>query len=142
LGGGIRYAAPLGRPDDEPGRWVPFDRWWDAVVLNDHAGGGFTRKRLVLDLAQKEGGAHVDPTLPADYAALTRENSLGMFGGTVGDGVVLTVGGPGVGPVGVGGGVVNALGTPVPANVRQIAFEVASTISPHLPRLLPPTVEG
>lgn len=75
---GARYFAPLG--DGPPSRQRPkasFSEWWGEKVIVDNAGGVFTRKDLVLALANKDGGAHVDPKLDATYAALTRNNSLG-----------------------------------------------------------------
>lgn len=54
-----------------------FEDWWSQVVINDKSGGIFTRKDLVLALANKDGGAHVDPELEPSYAALTRDNSVG-----------------------------------------------------------------
>ncbi|WP_313644699.1 hypothetical protein [Stenotrophomonas sp.] len=75
---GIRYFAPLG--DHPPSRQrskSSFSEWWDEKVIVDNAGGAFTRKDLVLALANKDGGAHVDPKLDAAYAKLTRSNSLG-----------------------------------------------------------------
>lgn len=77
---GVRYFAPLG--DGPPSRQRPkasFNEWWDEKVIVDYTGGVFSRKDLVLTLANKDGGAHVDPKLDATYAALTRKNSLGWI---------------------------------------------------------------
>lgn len=59
-------------------------------------------------VANKEGGAHVDPELGEAYVELTRLNSLGW--GFVIDGVE------------------HDAGSPVPVNVRQIAWELQTTI--------------
>lgn len=56
-----------------------FDDWWDEVVIKDQLGEIFTRKNLVLNLVNKDGGAHVDPKLDASYANLTRSNSVGWL---------------------------------------------------------------
>lgn len=56
----------------------PFDPWWTRDVVKDGAGNVFSRKSLVLAVVNKDGGAHVDPTLNAQYAALSRENSMGF----------------------------------------------------------------
>lgn len=66
------------RPDLVP-TWKSFDDWWNQVVVVDLAKQKFTRRNLVLTLANMEGGAHVDPDLNADWAALTRENSMRFF---------------------------------------------------------------
>lgn len=62
-------------PDLKPLK--PFDEWWNEIVIKDNSGEKFTRKSLVLDLANKDGGAHVDPKLNSSYANLTRNNSAG-----------------------------------------------------------------
>ena len=54
-----------------------FDKWWNGIVLIDGKGNRFTRKELVLSLANQDGGAHVDPTLDDKYAHLSRNNSFG-----------------------------------------------------------------
>ncbi len=71
-----RCLAPP-RPDIGPPRPLPFDDWWNAIVLIDQQRIEFTRKDLVLTLSNKEGGAHVDPRLDSDYVALTRHHSMG-----------------------------------------------------------------
>lgn len=54
-----------------------FDAWWDAVVFVDSQKRSLSRKDLVLSVADKDGGAHVDPQLNSVYADLSRKNSLG-----------------------------------------------------------------
>ena len=39
----------------------------------------FNRRELILALANKDGGAHVDPELDHAYADLTRNNSVGWM---------------------------------------------------------------
>jgi hypothetical protein len=48
-------------------RLVPFSAWWDGEVVYYGAGRRIKRKRLVTDAANKDGGAHVDISLPPDY---------------------------------------------------------------------------
>lgn len=57
-----------------------FDDWWNEWVIVDHNKSAFSRKDLILNLANKDGGAHVDPKLDQDYANLTRNNSVGWTG--------------------------------------------------------------
>jgi hypothetical protein len=77
----VGYKAPLG--DGPPDRYsrapLAFKDWWDEKVLDDRKGGVFTRRALVLALANKDGGAHVDSHLDPQYAALTRNNSVGWL---------------------------------------------------------------
>nr|WP_082525023.1 SEC-C metal-binding domain-containing protein [Pseudorhodoferax sp. Leaf274] len=61
----------------EPPRMLPFDAWWDAVVVSDAKKNSLSRKQLILAAANQDGGAHVDPKLNAIYAALSRQNSSG-----------------------------------------------------------------
>lgn len=77
--GGPSYWAPLdkGPPNRYSRPPCDFAVWWNEEVINDRKGGAFNRRDLVLALANKEGGAHVDPKLDPSYAALTRGNSLG-----------------------------------------------------------------
>jgi hypothetical protein len=66
------FSARLRRPP------VPFDRWWKDSVTKDEHGNLFSRRDFVLTVANKEGGAHVDPELNAAYRDLTEGNSLGV----------------------------------------------------------------
>ncbi|MEX7479045.1 hypothetical protein AB0861_023210, partial [Acinetobacter baumannii] len=59
----------------QPG--LEFSQWWDQLVIDDKSGGVFTRKNLILFMANQDGGAHVDPSLDSSYAALKRDNSVG-----------------------------------------------------------------
>lgn len=76
--GSASYCAPLG--DLPPGftrENLSFIDWWEEVVIIDSLKAEFTRKDLILALANKDGGAHVDTHLDMDYAELTRNNSVG-----------------------------------------------------------------
>lgn len=63
-------------PGAEP-RLVPFGTWWTQDVMKDHNGKLWSRARMVLAIANKEGGAHIDPTQPVDLRAIEEENSMG-----------------------------------------------------------------
>ena len=65
------------KPRGEPMKFVPFDDWWNKVVVVDNQNNKFKRCNLVLTLTNKMGGAHVDPKLDGRYVALTRNNTLG-----------------------------------------------------------------
>ena len=65
------------KPKGEPMKFVPFDDWWNKVVVVDNQNNKFRRCDLVLTLSNKTGGAHVDPRLDAQYIALTKNNTLG-----------------------------------------------------------------
>lgn len=65
------------KPKGEPIKLVPFDDWWNKVVVVDNQKNKFKRCDLVLSLSNKMGGAHVDPKLDPAYVALTKNNTLG-----------------------------------------------------------------
>jgi hypothetical protein len=46
---------------------VPFSAWWDGEVVFFGGGRKIKRNHLVLDAANKDGGAHVDGILPSNY---------------------------------------------------------------------------
>jgi hypothetical protein len=111
---GSPYIAPLGEKDRLAPK--PFSEWWTATILQDHQGNEFSRKGLTLALAQLDGGVQVDPALEEAYAALSRSNSLG-FEFHVGDERLPDE-------------------SPVPANVRQVAYELQATIDEQLANLI------
>jgi hypothetical protein len=113
--GSARYTAPRGeRPQRAPRRFGP---WWNDTVLTDTHGNEFSRRRLVLALAHTDGGAHVNPEIDEAYDALSVSNSLGWTFHT-------------------GDGIATPAGSPVPANVRQIAWEMQTTLQGHFRNLL------
>ncbi|MFD4293637.1 hypothetical protein ACFWQG_10495 [Rhodococcus sp. NPDC058532] len=88
-------------------RYVSFDDWWNRTVLVDSQGAEFTRRDLVLELANKDGGAHID-RLKVDTHALIHSNSAGWVRG--------------------GGGDEEPIPTPIYASVRTIAEELLLTL--------------
>lgn len=52
-----------------------FDNWWNEIIIYDKQN-LFSRKDIVLSIANKDGGAHVDPKLNKTYARLTKDNSI------------------------------------------------------------------
>lgn len=86
-----------------------FSTWWSAVVLRDAQRRTWVRRDVVLALANKEGGAHLDPSQPEEIKALERENSMGW----------VYIEGDEQSPF---------LNSPLPATVRQIAHEVLVTL--------------
>lgn len=69
----IRNAAP-----DRLHAPVSFTDWWERPILSDQQDHKFSRRDLVLAVANKDGGAHIDAELDERYRALSLENSLGM----------------------------------------------------------------
>lgn len=58
-----------------------FKNWWNKPILQDVDKNPFTRKDIVLRLANQDGGAHVDPVLDERFANLTRKVGLGWSWG-------------------------------------------------------------
>jgi hypothetical protein len=77
---GTRGSKSLPLLDDgQFSRATSFDLWWNGIVFVDKDRNEFSRKDIVLSLANKEGGAHVDKNLDTKYADLRKNNSLGWF---------------------------------------------------------------
>jgi hypothetical protein len=49
---------------------IPLGIWWERHSLIITGAGGFSRKELVLGIANKEGGAHIDLDVSKRYQAL------------------------------------------------------------------------
>ncbi len=94
-------------------RDVPFGTWWTTGVIKDHNGVLWSRSRIVREVANKEGGAHVDPTQPMDLRAIEEENSMGW-----------SYHDPLVGDQPMSHG-------PLMPSIRQIAFELEHSITRH-----------
>lgn len=69
-GSSAKYVAPLENSPLGLGVLEPFEDWWNKLVFANPTGVGFTRAELILILANKEGGAHVDPKLNEAYLKL------------------------------------------------------------------------
>jgi hypothetical protein len=93
---------------------IPFVDWWNNPVLRDNRGRTFCRRELVLNVADTDGGAHVDPELEEAYMAISRGNSLGWMFSTSTEKSVPE-------------------GRPELACMRQIAHELLATIRQFAP---------
>ena len=75
------YIPPL--DDGPPTRYrkgkISFEKWWNKIVFVDIKGNKLTRRSLILAVANKDGGAHVDHELDKGYADMTRFDSLGFM---------------------------------------------------------------
>ncbi len=78
---GNSNASYIPRLDDDlrgTTRKKSFEDWWNKIVLDDKKDNILTRKDLVLTVANKDGGAHIDPNLDRAYGNITRYESLGV----------------------------------------------------------------
>lgn len=99
-------------PGAEP-RLVPFGTWWKKKVMKDHKGALWSRAQMVLAIANKEGGAHIDPTQSVDVRAIEEENSMGW-----------SYHDPLVGDQPMSNG-------PLMPSIRQIAYELEKSVTRH-----------
>lgn len=100
-----------------PSQAIPFVNWWNDPVFKDNRNRKFCRRELVLNVADTDGGAHVDPELEEAYIAISRENSLGWH--FIDNNVTMAF-----------------KGRPELACMRQIAHEVLSTIHQFHPEFI------
>jgi hypothetical protein len=149
------FRAPLGdRPPKmirtgslrlSRGSRIPFEEWWTEHVVKDADGPLFSRKDFVLALANKEGGAHVDPEILQSYNKIANLNSMGWTYSEGPEGRALTGPPIPVGPSAQAGSSEPvspstpprpregwtdpiALDNPVPYAVRQISYEVVESV--------------
>jgi hypothetical protein len=128
-GGGSRFVPVLDMdPERNSQPELCFEDWWTTPILHDQEGSSFSRFDLIDAVANKDGGAHVDATLGASYAALTRGNSMRLTQekGTTDDGWEVVMGGV------IGGApdegseqITNSIAF---ASIRQIAFELLTSV--------------
>lgn len=113
---GARYLPLVAAGDPPvPPRLVPFAEWWNEPVLKDSKGRFLNRRELIGNVADTDGGAHVDPELEEAYMDLSRNNSLGW--------------------VFQSNGITEPLkGRPELACMRQIAHEVLITLRRRYPK--------
>ena len=102
LGRAISYEPKL---QTEAARAMPFEDWWNEHALKDADGTLYSRKDLVLFVADTDGGAHVDPEMDEAYEKLSRENHVGL-------------------QVAVGGRPIQWHENPVLPSLRQIGHEI------------------
>lgn len=77
-GPSARYVPYLGDAPRQP-LWRPFEEWWTRPASRAYVAVGdldINRRQYVLSLADKEGGAHVDPDMDAFYLAIRRDNAM------------------------------------------------------------------
>jgi len=108
---GAKYKPFLDNLPQGSSQQIAFDDWWNAVVFLDKDRNSFSRKELVLALANQDGGAHVARELGEKYTNLSRQNSLNWHAGTR-------------------DGSWAPLANPHYAAIRQIAHEVLKSLIP------------
>jgi hypothetical protein len=102
---------------------IPHEDWWDKEVVFYGGPTRVTRRKLVLSAANKDGGAHVDAALDAEYEEVIRGLGMSITWQRVDEETGQPVGDPWV----------TELHDTHFAGLRQIAYEVLN--SPDLLRL-------
>lgn len=95
-----------------------FDQWWSKPVMVSVSRlekKFYSRKNLVLNVAETDGGAHVDPGLEEFYNELSRQNGLGVNA--------------------IYNGVKYPLLYPELPSLRQIGHEVLITLKRNIPEI-------
>lgn len=115
VGERVRY-IPAGRKPWRSSLRIRFQDWWNEPILKDSEGHLFSRRDLVGNVANTDGGAHVDPELDEAYMQLSRKNSLGWL--YTEDDILKKL-----------------EGRPELAAMRQIAYELLLTIAESYPDL-------
>lgn len=111
------YAAGLEPEGDRINPPAAFDQWWRKPFLKDKSGRPITRSSVVLDVANKDGGSHIDPVLPEAFRSLSSGAAL-SFQNVSEDGSSADIHGF------------------VMATLRQIAFELLDTLRRDLPNFI------
>lgn len=78
--GCIPWLSPKGTPSEKLKK-SKFNEWWlnhVVIAVNSVEKRYFSRKKLILNVTETDGGAHVDPELDKDYAELSKKNILGF----------------------------------------------------------------
>lgn len=114
--GRIPWLIPRGTPDGSS-KVIDFDKWWSHPVIVAVAGPKktyFSRQNVILNVADTDGGAHVDPELEDVYEELSRKNSVGYTA--------------------IKDGTRHPMLYPELPCLRQIAHEVLLTLEQHAPQ--------
>ena len=74
----VKFIPALDGREQFKNRKIYFEEWWNKIVLSDIVNNKFRRVDLILSVANKDGGVHVDPQLDKSYGELTRRKTLGL----------------------------------------------------------------
>lgn len=124
------------------GSRIQRDDWWTEPVVKDASHALFSRKDFVLALSNKEGGAHVDPSISESYNRIANLNSMGWSFSVTPEGhrelrgpLIALDGSPTDATVATLDPDEEALSNPVPFMVRQISYEVLESVKQQRHRI-------
>jgi hypothetical protein len=115
--GGANYQAPLDvLPPHRMNKTSKFEQWWTTPICHVSEV-TWSREEFMKVMANKEGGAHVDPLPDLDYNALVHKNAIGwVYSDERGERPVD--------------------GNLVAVSIRQMAFEVLTTCDQQMESML------
>lgn len=106
---------------DRREQFVPFEQWWKTRFIDTPDGSILSRRDLVLDVANKDGGGHIDSFGTShDYARLKAEGH-GLFWSSDAEEAAVAIA-----PT-----LQRAVGDVTAASIRHIAHELLLTLSHH-----------
>jgi hypothetical protein len=73
---GLKYLPNLDESSHTRIFFMIFDDWWNQIIFDDK-NNYFTRRDVILFVANKDGGAHLDPEISESYAKISKYNSIG-----------------------------------------------------------------
>jgi hypothetical protein len=114
--GRVPWLIPNGTPAGNLNR-SEFNKWWDRPVIIVPIEGErlcFSRKNIILNIANTDGGAHVDSSLEQDHVRLSRGNVFGL--------------------IATKNGIDYPLINPELPSIRQISHEVLLTLQNEAPQ--------
>lgn len=103
---GMKLIAPKNEAPHAKGL-INFEEWWTNGSIPGSNGSRHSRSWLIKEMANKEGGAHVDPEITQGYAEL-RNTNMGM---------VVT-----------SNGIDGFINSPADVTIRQIAWEFLESL--------------
>ena len=119
IGGSYIPKFQAGSGDEpSPDPKINFTSWWNNHVYKDINNNFMNRRELILNVANTDGGGHVDPGLDELYYAFSKKNALGW---TFSNGKIEKT----------------FDGKPELVCMRQIAHEVTKTLLDEVPQLFP-----
>ncbi|MEI6728642.1 MAG: hypothetical protein WCK98_03280 [bacterium] len=124
IGNSLHYYSPnfdiTGNPN-----LLNFHSWWEDEIIKDFDNEVFSRKYIILTIANKDNGAHVDDEIPEKYYKLNEKNSMQMFIGPI---LISSDGKPEF-PKTLNISDLTPVPSPTPYVVRQIVHEILRQFS-------------
>lgn len=73
----MEHWSPHNLGAEKPKIFTPFSSWWNNTLFEDNFGAKFSRRRIIMQIANEDGGAHISENISKEYYNLTRNNTYG-----------------------------------------------------------------